>query len=151
MTATAITDPGAEGAPAPRPPGLFGFVVVSYFNGLVIEIGRKIRAPADEEAGVDTYSSLWGPRNAVRVWLGVMLTTAVCAVVAVVPIGCALPVAVWLGVCLSIATTIAIGFLRSPLAARGKRIEVFAGIWTIGMYLSIGALPLAWRMLGRSA
>ena len=40
----------------PRPPhGLFWFLLVSYFNGLVVEIGRKTRAPADEEHGVETY------------------------------------------------------------------------------------------------
>ena len=45
--------------------GLFWFLVVSYLNGIVIEIGRKTRAPADEEHGVDTYSALWGTHGAV--------------------------------------------------------------------------------------
>src|SRR5262249_2483608 len=37
------------------PPGLIWFLIVSYLNGLVIEIGRKVRVPADEEHGVETY------------------------------------------------------------------------------------------------
>jgi 4-hydroxybenzoate polyprenyltransferase len=130
-----------------RPPeGLFWFVAVSYSNGLVIEIGRKIRAPADEEEGVNTYSATWGMRTAVFVWLGVLVVTAVCAVVAVRPIGLVGPVAVWLGALLAVAVVIAWGFLRAPRPGRGKRIELLSGLWTIGMYLSIGAAPLAWKM-----
>ncbi len=54
------------GGRAPAPPdGLAWFLVVSYLNGMVIEIGRKTRAPADEEHGVETYSALWGVRGAV--------------------------------------------------------------------------------------
>jgi len=131
------------GAP---PHGLFWFVAVSYSNGLVIEIGRKIRAPADEEEGVSTYSAVWGARTAVFVWLGVLVVTAACAVVAVVPIGFVVPVAVWLGALLVVAVVIAWGFLRAPRPRRGKQIELLSGLWTIGMYLSIGCAPLAWRL-----
>jgi 4-hydroxybenzoate polyprenyltransferase len=78
-----------------RPPhGLFWFVATSYFNGLVIEIGRKVRAPADEEEGVNTYSALWGPRTAVLAWLGVMTATAACAVLGARAIDFAWPLAV---------------------------------------------------------
>jgi 4-hydroxybenzoate polyprenyltransferase len=35
------------------PAGLFWFLAASFCNGVVIEIGRKIRAPAQEEEGVD--------------------------------------------------------------------------------------------------
>ena len=61
------------------PPGLYWFLVVSYLNGLVIEIGRKTRAPADEEHGVETYSALWGTNGAVRAWLLTVLVTAFAA------------------------------------------------------------------------
>jgi 4-hydroxybenzoate polyprenyltransferase len=132
------------------PPGLFWFVVVSYFNGLVIEIGRKIRSPADEEAGVNTYSATWGRRTAVAVWLGVITATAACAVVAADAIGFAVPVAVWLGLMLGVAVAVAWRFLRAPVKGRGKRIEILSGLWTIGMYLSIGAVPLVWHVLART-
>src|SRR5262245_37021534 len=48
--------PTGEGAPR----GLIWFLIVSYFNGIVIEVGRKIRAPQDEEVGVNTYTAVWG-------------------------------------------------------------------------------------------
>src|SRR5205814_2059908 len=40
-----------DGSP---PNGLFWFLIVSYFNGIVIEIGRKVRGPKEEEPGVNT-------------------------------------------------------------------------------------------------
>jgi 4-hydroxybenzoate polyprenyltransferase len=67
-------------------------------------------------------------------------------VIAVRPIDFVLPVAVWLGALLAVAVGIARDFLRAPVAGRGKRIEVLSGLWTIGMYLSIGFVPLAWRL-----
>jgi 4-hydroxybenzoate polyprenyltransferase len=135
----------AQGSP---PPGLLWFVVVSYFNGLVIEIGRKIRAPADEEEGVTTYSAAWGPRTAVGVWLAVMTTTAICAVGALAVIDFAVPGAVGLGTLLAVAVVLAARFLHALAPRGGKRIELFSGLWTIGLYLGIGVIPLAWRVHG---
>jgi 4-hydroxybenzoate polyprenyltransferase len=136
----------AQGEP---PAGLFWFVIVSYFNGLVIEIGRKIRTSADEEEGVTTYSAAWGRRTAVGVWLAVMLTTAACAVCAMAVVDFAIPVAVGLAVMLAIAVLLSVQFLRSTTHGAGKRIELFAGLWTIGLYLNIGVIPLAWRLIAR--
>ena len=41
------------------PNGLIIFLIVTFLNGVVIEIGRKIRAKEAEEVGVETYSYLW--------------------------------------------------------------------------------------------
>ena len=87
---------------------------MSYFNGIVIEVGRKIRAPADEETGVNTYTVLWGRRNAVLVWLGAMLTTAAFALTAAYQIAFVVPVACVLGVLLVSAGVLAFRFLRQP-------------------------------------
>jgi 4-hydroxybenzoate polyprenyltransferase len=130
---------------AEAPPGLFWFLIVSYFNGVVIEVGRKIRAPKDEEPGVNTYTHIWGRRNAVLVWLGAMLTTAACALTAATWIDFVLPVAVILTLLLLTAAYNAARFLSDPDTRKGKRIETLSGIWTLLMYLSLGAVPLLWR------
>ena len=133
-----------------RPPhGLAWFVAASYCNGIVIEIGRKVRAPADEELGVNTYSRIWGPRVAVFVWLGAMLTTACCAVMAAVQIEFLIPVAVVLATMLVMAGLVAWRFLSRPTTRGSKRIENLSGIWTILLYLSVGAVPLLWRWWAR--
>lgn len=56
---------------------LFPFLIACFCNGLVIELGRKIRLPAGEEPGVETYSALWGLSVAVRLWLGAVVLTAI--------------------------------------------------------------------------
>jgi 4-hydroxybenzoate polyprenyltransferase len=134
-------------ANAGAPPGLIMFVIVSYFNGVVIEVGRKVRAPQDEEEGVNTYTALWGRRTAIGVWLGAMLTTAVCAAIAASLIGFLVPVVVLLVVLLLIASLAAWLFLRAPDTRRAKRIETIAGVWSLLMYLSLGAIPMVWRVL----
>ncbi len=135
--------PAGDGPPR----GLPWFLAVSYFNGMVIEIGRKIRAPADEEHGVETYSVLWGRRKAVLAWLGAMTITACCAAAAAVEIGFSRPTACILVLLLIGAGLCARQFLREPGTARAKRIETLSGVWTLFMYLSLGAIPLVWRWL----
>jgi 4-hydroxybenzoate polyprenyltransferase len=127
------------------PLGLGWFLAASYCNGIVIEIGRKVRAPADEETGVNTYSTLWGPRAAVYVWLGALLTTAVCAVLAAAQIDFLIPVAVVLATLFLTAGMVAWRFLSAPTTRRAKRIETLSGVWTILLYLSVGLVPLVWR------
>jgi 4-hydroxybenzoate polyprenyltransferase len=148
LYATACDWLPAGGGP---PRGLIWFLVVSYFNGIVIELGRKIRGPKEEEPGVNTYSVLWGRRNAVLVWLGAMLTTAGCAAAAAYQVQFLAPAAGVLGFLLLTAGVAAIRFLRTPNASQAKWIETLSGVWTLLMYLSLGAAPLVWRcMLGSS-
>ena len=61
------------------PEGLIFFLLVTFLNGLVIEIGRKIRAEEAEEHGVETYSFLWGVKKATVVWLSLLGLTFVIA------------------------------------------------------------------------
>jgi 4-hydroxybenzoate polyprenyltransferase len=129
------------------PPGLSWFVVVSFLNGFVIEIGRKVRAPADEEEGVQTYSVLWGRATALAVWLGMLSLTAACALVAARSIGFVAPAAVLFAALLVVACLVAGRFWRTQAAGAGRRIEAVSGLWTLGMYLGLGALPMARTVL----
>ena len=131
-----------------RPPrGLLWFLLVSLFNGFVIEIGRKIRAPGDEEEGVDTYSRVWGRGRAVAAWLAAMLAAAGFAVAAAWRIDFVVPVAAVVAVLLGVATAVALNFLRAPATTRAKRVEAASGIWTLGVYLSLGVAPLVARYI----
>jgi UbiA prenyltransferase family len=138
--------PGRAGSVSDRMPrGLAWFVAASYANGIVIEVGRKIRAPADEERGVNTYSAIWGPLPAVLVWLGAMLITAICATQAAARIHFAVPVAMVLAAMLLMATLVVWRFLAAPTTQRSNLIETTAGVWTILLYLTLGTVPLLWR------
>lgn len=127
------------------PSGLAWFLAASFFNGIVIEVGRKIRSPQDEERGVQTYSVIWGRSIAVRAWLAVMATTAACAIMAARRIDFLLPVVCLAGLVLITAAVLARGFLAQPKPGAGKRFELISGLWTILLYLSLGIAPLLWR------
>ena len=129
-------------AGAAPPPGLGWFLMLSFFNGIVIEVGRKIRAPEDEEPGVDTYSALWGRSTAVQAWLSAAAVAAFAAVLAARRIGAALPVAGLLGILLCAAAITAWRFLRKPITCRARLFEPVSGLWTLVVYLSLGAAPL---------
>jgi len=133
------------GSPPPR--GLAWFLLVSFCNGIVVEIGRKIRAPQDEETGVETYSVLWGVREAALVWLGAMVFTACAALLAARYIHFVGPDAMILAVLLTAAAAIALAFIRMPQPQRARRIEQMSGIWTLLMYTSLGAAPFLLRAL----
>ncbi len=124
------------------PPGLFWFLIVSFFNGVVIEIGRKIRAPEDEEPGVQTYSVIWGRRNAVCAWLFALAITAASAGVAAAHIHFLAPVLCLLGLIVACAVINGTLFLRRPVAKAGKRFEAISGLWTLSLYLILGAIPM---------
>jgi 4-hydroxybenzoate polyprenyltransferase len=129
-----------------RPPhGLLWFLVVSFFNGMVVEIGRKIRSPQDEEEGVETYSFLWGRRNAVIAWLALMACTAGCAYISALRIEFARPVLVLLVIMYCAAVGAGFYFLRGAVPKRGKLIETMAGVWSLLMYLSLGFVPMIVR------
>jgi len=129
------------------PAGLIWFLAASYFNGVVIELGRKIRTPVDEERGVQTYSMLWGRRQAVIAWLATMFVTLAFATVAAWRAGVA-PVVCVPAVMLLIALGQSNAFLNSEAKGAGKRIELISGLWTVCLYLSLGIGPLVahwWR------
>jgi hypothetical protein len=132
-----------------RPPrGLIWFLVVSLFNGMVVEIGRKIRSPQDEEKGVETYSYLWGRGRAVAVWIAMMTVTAIFAGMAARQIAFQMQAAITLGAWIVLSAALGIAFLRQQKTAGGKAIETMAGVWSLVLYLSLGIIPLAlnaWR------
>jgi 4-hydroxybenzoate polyprenyltransferase len=131
----------AEGPPA----GLQWFLIASYFTGLVLELGRKIRSPIDEEPGVETYSFLWGGRRAVLAWLAALVGSAIAVASAARRIDFLLPVVALLAIMLTGAAWAASDFLRNSTTRASKRIEAQSGVWTLSVYLGLGVAPLLWR------
>ncbi|MEM7681243.1 MAG: UbiA family prenyltransferase [Planctomycetota bacterium] len=127
------------------PSGLGWFLMASYFNGIVIEIGRKMRSPADEEAGVSTYSALWGRPRAIAVWGSAVALTLVCAMLAASRFGPVVFAVVTgvLGCTAAMLWAVGRAFARSDKSGAGKRIETASGFWTLALYLSLGLVPLA--------
>jgi hypothetical protein len=134
-------------APAP---GLLPFLVVSFSNGIIIEMGRKIRAPEAEEPGVETYSALLGAVRATGIWLAVVAGTFAIATAASIGSGFGVPGVPLLSCCLLVTLYPAIRFMRQRMQSNAKHLETAAGIWTLGMYLILGATPAAVSFVTKS-
>ncbi len=115
------------------PTGLIWFLAASFCNGLVIELGRKIRLPENEEKSVPTYSKLWGEQRAAWIWIACMVATFLFAFVAACHIGTHFHTSLILGPALGLSI-----LLWQP----GKRMELIAALWTLLLYLTLGILPL---------
>ncbi len=135
-------------AGATPPQGLGWFLAASFFNGVVVEVGRKLRAPEDEEHGVETYSAAWGRPRAIASWVVALVLAAGSAALAGRLVGVGATVAALGAVTIAVAIVVGRRFVARPMAGAGKTFEVMAGVWTLVMYLSVGILPLAlawWR------
>ncbi len=133
-------------AEADAPAGLLFFFAVSYMNGIVLEVGRKIKPPEEEAEGVMTYTYQLGTAKAVWLWLGVLLATGVLAVFAADYAGYGMPAFAVLGLVFSLCAVPALQFLRKRSGKSAKAIEYSSALWTIAMYLSLGGIPMIQKL-----
>jgi 4-hydroxybenzoate polyprenyltransferase len=120
-------------------PGLVWILVMSYASGPVVEIGRKIRAPEDEEKGVETYSALWGRRGAIIAWLVAVALSGAAATRAAMLIGFGRVVGAVALVLFCVLVVTAIRFLARPVAGAGKKIDLVSGLWTVAIHGALAA------------
>ncbi len=125
--------------------GLLGFLLMSVFNGVVFEIGRKIRAPEDEQVGVETYSALWGIKPAAVAWVGALALSAAAGAWVAVEIGFVVPVLAVAATLLAAAALVAARFLKAPNAKRANAIDTMSGLWILSLLLILGVLPVVIR------
>ncbi|OKH12521.1 UbiA family prenyltransferase [[Limnothrix rosea] IAM M-220] len=119
----------------------FLFCLTCFFNGIVIEIGRKIRAPQDEKVGVETYSSIWQPKTATLTWLLAIFLTAIAAILSAGQINFVIPMAVILMPWILLAAGISYWFIKTLNRKSAKWLDRMAGMWTVILYFSLGLLP----------
>ncbi|MEL6132049.1 MAG: UbiA family prenyltransferase [Bacteroidota bacterium] len=127
--------------------GLFFFFAVSYLNGVVLEFGRKMRAPEQEEEGVVSYTGLYGAKGGVIIWLILLWLTLGCSLFAAAYAGYG-----WWGYSCLIsfclfATLPGVRFWQHATPARAKYVEYAAGAWTVAMYLTLGGVPMLRALL----
>ncbi|MEP3276209.1 MAG: UbiA family prenyltransferase [Stappiaceae bacterium] len=134
---------GAEWLPfgSSPPAGLWIFLCLSFVNGCVLELGRKVWAPENERTGVETYSALMGPVHAVWTWSA----TCVLAWILLVFLGARLDVllslAVPSGIMLCVILVGAARFARESTPARQSQIDTLAGLWVLICYCLAGFAP----------
>jgi 4-hydroxybenzoate polyprenyltransferase len=124
------------------PAGLWLFLALSFVNGCVLEIGRKLYGRENERPGVETYSALLGPRRAALAWsacsilaYGLLLGVgdAVAALVPVAIIGAA---------ALAATLTCAARYAARPDGRMQGLVDTMAGLWVLVCYGAAGFAPL---------
>jgi 4-hydroxybenzoate polyprenyltransferase len=91
---------------------------------------------------------LWGTQGAARAWFLAVLLTGAAAWEASARIGTEAPTLLMLGFLVAACGVVARRFVNSTRRGSGQSIEVMAGVWTLLMYVGLGAAPLAitlWR------
>ena len=127
------------------PAHLWLFLLLSFLNGCVLEIGRKIYAPRNEREGVETYSALLGARTATLLWGA----TVAAAFVLLLAVGSAVGAPRLVGTIglagLATCLVVAWMFWRTPDAAAQQRLDTMSGLWVLTCYGSAGFVPLLFR------
>jgi 4-hydroxybenzoate polyprenyltransferase len=128
-----------EGAP----PALAAFLALAFLNGVLVEVGRKLRAPADERPGVDSYTAAWGVRAAPGAWLAALVLAAAAAWAAAWAAGAPTTALFALPVLMAALALPALAFLRRPSGPAARGVEGAAAAWTLASYvlLAVVALP----------
>ncbi len=128
------------------PEGLLWFLIVSFFNGVVIEIGRKTWAPEEERVGVESYSSDWGIKPAIAVWIAAILLSFVCACVVAMTLSFFVPVFSLLLVMVVVVVMLGIRFMQNPSKQKSKWLENASALWVASLYLILGVIPMGYSV-----
>ncbi len=130
--------------------GLIWFLAVSFFNGIVIEIGRKTWSPEQERLGVDSYSQDWGIKKAISFWLSAIIFSLVSALMVASEIQFFSPVA-WILLLIALPMGwCGVDFIRNPTPSKAKRLENLSGLWAAGLYLTLGILSMGYKLWTKS-
>ena len=123
-------------------PLVLWFISSSFLDGIVIEVGRKMRAPEDEEEGVESYSFLWGRKVCAIVWCGCMTLSMGFTFIATNQIHRATPAYIFLPIVLIFNIVNCIKYVKKPTTKNSKMMENLSGVWSICDYTALGILPL---------
>lgn len=139
---------GAEWTPHGAPVAALSlFLFLSFANGCVLEIGRKLWAPVSEREGVETYSRVLGPARGAILWL-ICLAAALALLVAV---GLATGAPVLTGAIGAAAAVFAgraaLKYRAEPTPERATALEDASGLWVFACYGAAGFAPFAGSLL----
>lgn len=122
--------------------GLWLFYGLSFFNGCVLEFGRKIWSPENERHGVETYSASYGYRKAVWMWAIICLVSAGLLLSVAYVLGTLIWVILPVGIGIILILKVAYNFAQTPTSAHQKWIDTSSGLWILGAYSLAGFVPL---------
>lgn len=121
-------------------PALLLLAAAVLSDSTLLEIGRKIRAPLDEETGVATYSRVWGRTRATLAWLASFALLLIFGLLAAHATGDGASFALLMAPLGLVAALCALRYLRRPENA--KAFEPVSGIASLALFTALGPLPV---------
>ena len=131
------------------PGGLPWFLALTFVNGTLVEIGRKLRSPDAEREGVDTYTKAWGTVAAPVLWITLLAVAALLAWRAAWDTGARAPTALVVAPAAFLLALPAASFVLTRRNTHARACEAASGLWAIVTYLTLGAGPFLARALSR--
>jgi hypothetical protein len=125
--------------------GLAGFVAMSFLGGVSLSLGRKIHALRTEEAIEEGYLTHWTNKRSVGLWLAVVWLLGLMGLFAAIAVQVILPMAIALMLLLSASVFLVWQFSYQPVSRWAKQFSLLSELWMVGMYGSVGVIPLLWR------
>lgn len=117
---------------------LLFFLCGSFFNGMVIEFGRKVKAPECEREGIESYSRALGLQPAVVALTAAVIAAQTCLTLAL-PHSYNLAAFVFALVdCF--AFVIFYKFMTKPSQARQKQVDALSGLLVAVSYLTVSLI-----------
>lgn len=126
---------------------LWLFIALSFINGCILEIGRKLWVPLNEIEGVQTYSGLWGPQTASIVWFACIVGSFIllCGIGHVTN---TLRVVAGLGsLCVIFCGLRVAKYLRTQTPEAQDEMDTAAGLWVFACYAIAGFVPMIVKAL----
>lgn len=134
---------GAEWVQYGEPPaGIWLFLLLSFVNGCVLEIGRKVWSAENEREGVETYSSLLGASPSAMLWAGTCTAAWVLLAAVGWMLNAVIVVALPALVVLLVIIWAALRFSKSPNTQNQKWVDALAGLWVLVCYCLAGYGPI---------
>jgi hypothetical protein len=121
------------------------FLLVSFWVGVLIQLGQKICVPMNEKPGMKTYSASWGIQKAIFVWLSVIWLLAISALIAAAQIQFVLPIALTLLFLLTGSMIVSWRFLSRPVLKWENGLKLLSELWIFLVYFNLGIVPLLFR------
>ena len=119
--------------------GLYLLLATAFFNGMVLEFGRKIKAKENEEH--NSYTRKYGIKKTVAIWLSVLLITLCFSIACCVIANYSIVSIIILIVFALICGIYGLKFIKNERLKEAKMIEKLSGGWTLIMYIVVGCTP----------
>lgn len=120
------------------------FLVLTFFNGSILEIGRKLWAEKNEREGVDTYSKSWGAKRGTIAWLGCIGFSCLILLAISWIVQTILPIAILgvsgLGLCIWSGWS----YVSLPNERTQGYVDTLSAIWVMLSYVALAFAPLVW-------